>query len=239
MPKLKNKTLNGIISVIFTIALILLIITFSIGLPIYFRPFYYMQIDSFNIKEEVMLWSDHYKLGYNEADLTHEAIKEAYDEVLDFLTLGTEFGTGIFEYSESGKSHFADCKILFDLNVIVLIISFITVVAILILSKCKIIRLSKPFGFNMFFFAGVGTLSVFAIVGAVAALDFEAAFKVFHLILFPGKDNWYFDPRTDGIILALPVDYFMSCAILILVSIILLSASAIVYGILSKKKHIK
>ena len=236
MPKLKNKTLNGIISALFTIALILLIITFSIGLPIYFRPFYYMQIDSFGIKEEVMLWSNYYNLGYNEEELTNEAIKDAYDEVLDFLTLGREFGTGIFKYSESGKSHFVDCKVLFDLNAVVLIISFVIVISILILSKFKIIRLSKLFGFNMFFFAGVGTLAVFAVIGAVAALDFEAAFRVFHLILFPGKDNWYFDPRTDGIILALPQDFFMACAILILASIILLTTASIVYGILDKRK---
>lgn len=239
MPKLKSKAWNGIISAVFVIALVLLIITFSIGLPIYFRPFYYMQIESYGIKEIVMLYSDYYGLGFEESEVTKEAIKEAYDEVLDFLTLGKEFGTGMFKYSEEGKSHFVDCKVLFDLNAIVFLISITIVAAILILSKTNVIRLAKPKGFNMFFFAGVGTLAVFGIVGAVAALDFEAAFTVFHKILFPGKNNWYFDPRYDQIILALPEEFFMGCAILILSSIILLTSLSIVYGIIDKRKSKK
>ena len=236
MPKLKNKYLNGIISAVFAIALVLLIITFSIGLPIYFRPFYYMQIDSYGIKDTIILYSNHYGWGYTESDITREVIKDAYDEVLDFLTLGKEFGTGIFEYSESGKSHFVDCKVLFDLNAIVLVISLVLVTTILILAKCKVIRLSKLFGFNMFFYAGCGTLAVFGIVGALAAVNFDRAFEIFHKLLFPGKTNWYFDPATDRIILALPQEFFMGCAILILVSIILLTSASIVFGVIDKKR---
>ena len=37
---------NKLISLIFGIALAVLIITFSIGLPIYVRPFYYAHIDA-------------------------------------------------------------------------------------------------------------------------------------------------------------------------------------------------
>lgn len=237
MPKLKNKALSGIISALFVIALVLLIITFSIGLPIYFRPFYYIQIESFDIKETVMLYSDYYRLGFEESEITKEAIKNAYDEVLDYLTLGKEFGTGIFKYSEDGKSHFVDCKILFDLNAAVFIISIILVTAILILAKANVIKLSKLFGFNMFFFAGAITLTAFAIVGAVAALDFDAAFTVFHKILFPGKSNWYFDPRFDQVILILPEEFFMACAILILTSIILLTSLSIIYGVVDRSKN--
>ena len=236
MTKIKNKTINGIISAVFVIALILFIITASIGLPIYFRPFYYSQIDTLGIKEEVMYYSDALELGFTEEQITNEVLKEAYDEVLDYLTVGTEFGTGIFKYSESGKSHFVDCKVLFDLNATVLIISFALVVTIILLAKFKVIKLAKPFGFNLFFFAGCGTLAVFAIVGALAAIDFDTAFTVFHKILFPGKDNWYFDPRHDQIILALPQEFFMGCAILIFVSIIVLTSASIIYGVIDKKK---
>lgn len=237
MPKLKSKRWNGVISAVFAIAVAILILTFSIGLPIYFRPFYYMQIDSLEIKETVIKYNDHFDLGYADEQITNESIKDSYDEVLDYLTLGKEFGTGIFKYSDSGKSHFADCKILFDLNAIALLISLAIFIAVIILEKKNIIRLSKPFGFNIFFVACVGMLILFAVIGiAAAAVGFEAAFTVFHKILFPGKTNWYFDPFTDGIILALPAEFFLGCAILILSSIILITATVIVYGIIDRRK---
>ena len=45
-------------------------------------------------------------------------LKEAYDEVLNYLTLPNKpFGTGQLKYSESGMSHFVDCKKLFNLNI--------------------------------------------------------------------------------------------------------------------------
>ena len=53
-------------------------------------------------------------------------------------------------------------------------------------------------------------------VAALAALDFDRAFVVFHSIFFPGKDNWIFDWQTDPIILFLPQDFFRNCALLIL-----------------------
>ena len=101
MTKIKNKAINGVISAVFVIALILFIITCSIGLPIYFRPFYYSQIDALDIKEYVLYYSDALNLGFTEEQITNEALKEAYDEVLDYLTIGTEFGTGIFTMAKS------------------------------------------------------------------------------------------------------------------------------------------
>ena len=237
MPKLKSKVLNGVISVAFAIAVAVLILTFSIGLPIYFRPFYYMQIDEVEIRDTVMLYSEYYDLGYAESEITKDAIKDAFDEVMDFLTLGKEFGTGIFNYSESGKSHFEDCKILFDLNAAALIISALTVIAVIILEKKRVIRLARPFGFNMLFIASVGMLATFAVIGTAAAINFDAAFTVFHKILFPGKSNWYFDPCYDGVIFILTEDFFMACGLLILVSIVLLTTAAIIFGVIDRKRR--
>ena len=102
-----QKTRDTSLSVIFIIAVVILTITFSIGLPIYIRPFYYAHIPS--IQEEFREWYD--------VEIETDYIKDAYDEVLDFLTKnGKEFGTGELPYSEEGKGHFEDCKVLFDLN---------------------------------------------------------------------------------------------------------------------------
>lgn len=217
---------NKILTAVFGFALAILIITFSIGLPIYFRPFYYLQIDALDIEK------------YSGFD--KETIVEAFDDVMDYLTLpGHEFGTGDLKYSEEGKSHFVDCKGLFDLNITAFILSLATVVALIVLEKKKIFTMCKPFGFNVMFSTGAFTLGFFALVGGIVAIDFSAAFTVFHKIFFPGKSNWLFDWFEDQIIRILPQAFFMNCAILIFSSIILLCSGAIVASIIMKKKSPK
>ena len=216
---MKNNIFTGLLG--FFIAI--LVITFSIGLPIYFRPFYYAQIDYLEIEE------------YSGAD--RETIVEAYDELLDYLTIpGKEFGTGKFLYSESGKSHFVDCKALFDLNLYAMLISLAGIVVIFLLVGMGVVNLSQPFGMNVGFSSGVFTLGGFALIGGIVAIDFDAAFKVFHKIFFPGKSNWLFSWYDDQIIRILPEEFFMNCAILILVSIITLCALLIIQGVLTKER---
>ena len=218
-----NKLLNRALTSVLSVFIVLLVITFSIGLPIYFRPFYYMQIEKLEIPEYT--------------GRTVSEIKDAYNEVLDFLVLpNREFGTGVFKWSESGKSHFEDCKKLFDLNITIFIISIVAVVTLIILNRKKIFTLSRPFGFNFLFTCGASTLTFFALLGGLCSIDFDKAFTVFHALFFPGKDNWMFDAREDQIILAMPQDFFMNCAILIASSIILISIIFIIYGIITKNK---
>ena len=222
-----KKALNISMSAIFALAVVVLTITFSIGLPIYIRPFYYAHIPSIQEEMEELL----------ETTIPEDTIKDAYDEILDFLTLeGREFGAGKLPYSEEGKGHFEDCKVLFDLNRNAFIISIITAAVIFILDKLKLISLCKPKGFSLTFISGVGTLALFATLGVVAAMDFEKAFTVFHHIFFPGKSNWMFNPLTDPIILFMPQNFFMNCAILICASILAISIVHIVFGIASRKK---
>ncbi|MBO7196182.1 MAG: TIGR01906 family membrane protein [Clostridia bacterium] len=216
---MKNKLLSGLLG--FFIAI--LIITFSIGLPIYFRPFYYMQIDYLEIEE------------YSGAD--RDTILEAYNELLDYLTVpGNEFGTGDFPYSENGKSHFVDCKVLFDLNAWAFIISLAGFVTLIILNKKGIFELWRPFGMNIAFCSGAYTLGGFAVIGGLVAIDFDKAFTVFHKLFFPGKDNWLFSWYDDAVIRILPEAFFMNCAILIFTSIVALCLGCIAYGIIGKLK---
>ena len=86
------------------------------------------------------------------------------------------------------------------------------------------------------FYSGVATLAGFATVGALAAIDFDEAFKIFHAIFFPGKDNWLFNPYTDEIITAMPQEFFMNCAILIVFSIFALSITFILTSLKKKNK---
>ena len=217
---MKNKILTGLLGFFAAI----LIITISIGLPIYVRPFYYRQVDTLDIPK------------YSGAE--REDIIVAYNELMDYLTLpGKEFKTGVFKYSELGKSHCVDCKVLFDLNIYALIISLVGVVTLIILNKKKVFELWRPFGMSILFCSGAYTLGGFALIGGLAALNFDKAFEIFHKIFFPGKSNWMFSWYEDEIIRILPQDFFMNCAIMILCSIILLCLGCIAYGLIGKYKE--
>ena len=206
------------------VGLILLTITASIGLPIYFRPFYYMQIDNLHLTEET---------GY-----TKDELCTAYDQLLDYLTLpGKEFKTGVFRYSEEGKAHFADCKILFSLNSTVLILSTLLLLILCLLKHRNVFIPSRPLGKHCAFLSGIGTLTLFGLIGGLASLNFDRAFVIFHKIFFPGKDNWLFSPTKDPIINALPETYFLRCGIVIICSILLISLGLIIYGSVAQRKR--
>lgn len=216
---MKNKLFTALMCIFAA----LLVIAGSIALPIYIRPFYYCQIDPLGIPAAT---------GFDK-----QTIKDAYDEVLDYLTLpNREFGTGVFPHSAEGASHFADCKVLFDFNATVLILSLVGVIVLWLLYHFGVFSLHHPRGIHPATVCGGGILLTFAVVGGLAALNFDRAFDVFHAIFFPGKDNWLFDYRTDAIILAMPQDFFMNCALLILSSVVLWSLVLIVFGICHRRR---
>ncbi len=215
---MKSRTLP---SVLFTLALFLLIVTLSISLPIYIRPFYYAHIGPMGLEAR--------------SGFTAGEIREAYDAILDYLTIpGREFSTGVFAHSQAGAAHFADCKVLFDLNGHVLLISAAVLGALLFLKKrFGPYRLGKR---SAAFWAAISALGVPLILGSLAALDFDRAFVIFHSVFFPGKDNWIFDARTDPIIRVLPQDFFMHCAMLIGGGLLIFSLAVLVADAITEKR---
>ena len=212
---------NKLLTVLLGVAVFFFIITVSIALPIYCRLFYYLQINALNLPQ---------KTG-----LSYDAIKFAFDDVMNYLTLPwCEFGTGALSYTQEGKAHFADCKSLFNLNLIVLLISSAILITLLILAKKKKIEFCRPFGMGVSFISAISIFIVAGVLALIIAIDFENAFVVFHHIFFPGKDNWQFT-QADEIINILPQEFFMSCAILIGSSIILISLGIIIFQLV--KKH--
>ena len=209
-------------SVLCALILALLVLSFSIAVPILFRPFYYLQIKTLNLPE---------RTGWSE-----EVIQEAYDEVLDYCVLGKPFGTGQLAWSESGYSHFADVRGLFLVDFWVLGITAALCAVMLIL------RLWKKWGFRPLlghgpgFWAGVCAGGLILVVAGLAALDFNRAFVIFHAIFFPGKDNWLFDPNTDQIIQVMPEEFFCNCAILIGVVLLTCCTVLILTDLLRRKK---
>lgn len=205
-----NLRRDRILAVLLAVAVFFFILTASIALPIYVRPFYYLHIEALDLP--------------GVSSFTADQIREAYDEVLDYLTLpGRAFGTGVMACSESAADHFRDCKVLFDLNAWVLLISAGVVAVLLILRRSGHIRSLSLGSHSGAFWGALSAVGLPLIIGALAALDFNRAFVIFHSIFFPGKDNWLFNWYEDQIIRVLPQQFFMNCAILIGAGILALS----------------
>ncbi len=221
---MQTVTKNRFVTAVFTVSLFLFIITFSIALPIYFRPFYYWHIKPLGLEAI--------------SGFSASQIKAAYNDVLDYLTIpwNNTFFCGDMKFSKSGAAHFADCKALFNLNGAVLLCSAVIIVALLIINKRK----------NMggFYIGKVpaalcvsgAAATLVATIGTLIAIDFESAFYFFHSMFFSGKDNWQFYPKKDQIINVLPIEFFANCAVLIAASIILYFIVFLAIYITNKKR---
>ena len=209
------------LSLLCALCVCLFLLTASIGLPIYIRPFYYAHIGAFELDR---------LSGYSKSQ-----IREAYDEVLDYLTLpGKEFGTGDLPHSAEGKAHFEDCKTLFSLNAALLIGSALILSVLFAMRKkwgpYRLGKLSAPA------WAAVLSVMVPVIIGSLAALDFDRAFVIFHSIFFPGKTNWVFDWYADQIIRILPQEFFRNCAIAIGLALVCMAGGILVWEGRKRKK---
>lgn len=218
---------NKLLTVLFCICLVLFMLTFSIGLPIYCRFLYYIQIKTLGLEE---------RTGYS-----YEVIKRAYDDVLNFCTLPwAKFKTGELKYTESGAAHFADCKVLFNLNLGVLLSSAAVLITLIVLHKRGIIRILTIKGHAAYFYSAIAAVGIPVLLAIPIAVDFDWAFKVFHTILFPGKDNWQLSSREDEILKIMPNKFFINCAIVIAVGLIAFSLALIAADLIIKhRKKIK
>ena len=199
------------------------ILTASIGLPIYIRPFYYAHIEALDLP--------------GVSGFTADQIRQAYDAVLDYLTLpGREFGTGVMACSDSAADHFTDCRVLFDLNAGVLLASLAVILVLLLLRRTGRVNSLKLGSRSGAFWGALMAVGLPLVIGALAALDFDRAFVVFHSIFFPGKDNWLFDWNADQIIRVLPQQFFMNCAILIGAGVLVFSLSVLAAELCFKKE---
>ena len=204
-------------TILLILSLSLFAISAGIAAPILSRGFYAVHVKALHLPEQT---------GW-----TEDEILEAYDDVMRFLIRDGDFGTGVLHWTEDGKAHFTDVRVLFRLDLYVLCISGLLTALLLLLSRW--FHPVRPGGRGPSFWAGLGVLGLFIIIGALGATDFDRAFTVFHHIFFPGKTNWLFDPNQDQIIQILPEIFFRNCAILAIGLIVLI---CIVYILLGKRK---
>lgn len=210
------------LAVFTAIALAAVLLSGAIATPILCRPFYYAHIGPLQLTQRT--------------GLTEEEIKTAFDEMLDYCLGEEEFSTGALKWSERGKSHFTDVRVLFklDLNVLACSLGLLAAIAVFIYRGRHYPALLL--GRGPAFWAGAGLGAIFLLAAALAALDFDRAFVAFHALFFPGKDNWLFDPAQDQIINILPQVFFRNCAILIL-AILAVGCAVLVLFDLTRKRN--
>lgn len=207
------KKCSRLLSVLMSIAVAIAILTGSIAAPIIMRPFYYAQIESLELEQS--------------SSLSREEIIEAYDEVLDYcIGASDEFSAGVLPFSESGSAHFADCRRLFILD-LWLFFGSMAAIALLKLYRRRH-EIPRLLGHGAAFWGAAGIGAVLLVIGAAAATNFDRAFTMFHLLFFPGEDNWIFDPALDPIITLMPEEFFRNCAIFILAVLIAACAAIII-----------
>lgn len=212
-----REKLWGVIQAVLTA---LVIVSGAIALPILFRPFFYWHMAPLDLWQRV--------------GLTPEQVKTAYNEMMDFcIGISDTFSAGVLPFSQSGADHFADVRKLFLLDLGVFFGAAVLLAALLLGKRNKKVRL---LGHTPGFWSAVGLGATFAVVGGLAALDFDRAFVVFHKLFFPGKDNWIFDGRYDPIINMLPEAFFRNCALLILGALLIGCGMLIFWDIREQKR---
>lgn len=211
------------IQVVNIISIAILILSLSIAIPIYFRPFYYWQIKPLNIEKA--------------SKLSYEQIRYSYDCIMNYLTLFQKFSVGGLRYSENGKAHFHDVRILFIVNFVMIFVSLTIVILIFVLRKKK--GYKKEGKFSDAFYSAISLLTIFVFLVFFAVFDFDTLFKVFHKIFFPGKANWLFNPDYDQIIEILPEKFFFNSMIFISSILIVTIFVIITINLVNLKKHKK
>lgn len=206
---------------ILTVASMLAVLSASIAVPLLCRPFYYAHVSLLDLPAQT---------GWSTAE-----IHQAFNEMMDYCLLGAPFGTGVLRWSQEGLAHFADCAVLFRLDLGVLLLSLFVLLLCTVAYR-RGLRPARPLQRGASFWSGSILAAVFLLTAALAATNFDRAFVIFHKLFFPGKDNWLFDPATDEIILVLPQVFFRNCAILIVAVLLLCCLGMILYDLTRSRK---
>lgn len=194
---MKIKAWSILLSLILTLTLIFLAVVLTLAC----KPLYYLDIHALHIPETT---------GY-----TISEIKANYDAVIDYsLSFGNaplEFPT--FPMSEGGRIHFEEVKNIFNLFKYIAIFGTLT-------GAAGILRQRRKQSYGYLKLTAILTVALPAVIGATVALNWDWTFAAFHELAF-NNDYWLFDPATDPIINILPDAYFLHCAVMILVLVIL------------------
>lgn len=193
-------------NILISLCLALFIISASVTITLNFRPLYYHDISSLKIEET--------------SGFSKKVIRENYDALIDYNQF---FYSGKLKLtlpmSREGRIHFEEVKRIF---VGIECLCVITLILSCFLIKRKIRS------------RNIVTVLLPVIVGILCAVNWDAAFTLFHEIMFR-NDYWIFDEATDPVIMILPDAFFLHCAVMII--LLILIGSLLCMGFRSFFRH--
>lgn len=199
------------------LCLLFLFIGIALNFVIFFRPLYYFDVSYLDIEKY--------------SGFSKEIIYKNYNILIDYCS---PFFSGDLVFSditvsEPALSHFAKVKQVFMLFHVLALGSLFYL--IFTWKKAK-----KQNNFSWLVTGSITALVLPILIGFCCIFFWEKSFEIFHKIFFPG-DYWLFDWNLDQIIRILPDTFFLQCAIIIIISIIIFSIVTLLYG-LKKCKEI-
>lgn len=201
-------------NILTSLCLALFIISASVTITLNFRPLYYHDISALKIEET--------------SGFSKKMIKHNYDALIDYNQF-FHFGKLklTMPMSREGRIHFKEVKRIF------VSVEFLCIIT-LILSCFLIKKQITHRNFDFFRSASIITILLPAIVGILCAINWDAAFTMFHEIMFR-NNYWIFDEATDPVIMILPDAFFLHCAIMII--LLIFTGSLLCMGFRSFFRH--
>ncbi|MGL4454002.1 MAG: TIGR01906 family membrane protein [Sarcina sp.] len=156
-----------------------------------------------------------------------ETLIAEYEKIIVYLRnpLITNLKFNHFTLSTNGQQHFLEVKLI--LTYIFMLASSIAIFLILYLIYKKFFysktilhqRVKNNFALCKKYYNSI-LIATILILGSFIIIDFNKVFITFHKLFFD-NDLWIFNETTDSIIKILPENYFMLCAIFILIMLII------------------
>lgn len=168
-----------------------------------------------------------------ESGYSEEEILENYDELISYnlspFHKMLKFPT--FPMSEEARIHFKEVKSIFQSFLWMTGISSILLVWIFF-------RSYKKQDWKFLKYTGICSIAIPLLLGILIERNWEKVFVSFHELIFQ-NDYWLFDPVTDPIILVLPDEYFMHCAMMIIAIVFIGAVLSLVSWNILKKSSLK
>lgn len=204
-------------NIITSICLALFIISASVTITLNFRPLYYHDISTLKIEET--------------SGFSYKIIKSNYDSLIDYNQF---FYSGKLKLtmpmSKEGRIHFAEVKQIF---IFIQMLGLVTLILSCFLIKDQI----NQRNFDFLKTSSIITILLPGIVGILTAINWDAAFTLFHKLLFR-NDYWLFDEVTDPVIKILPDTFFLHCAIMMISLIFIGSLLCIIFRSFFQRKFV-
>ncbi len=215
---MKNSFAKKLGSIALALVMMLFIISLSVVLTLNCRALYHLDMKLLDIPSYS---------GFSE-----ELIRTNYDILIDYNNFWgpDELVFDGLAMSETGRIHFEEVKVIFEG------FEYLCIAAGLVFIMGAVLKIRKK-DFEFLKLGGILTIVIPSIIAALIGLNWQWVFVKFHEIAF-NNDYWIFSYETDPVILMLPDEFFMHCALMIVAVTILLSiASIVIYGLIKRRKH--